>query len=365
MSAVVTCALLFNLSAPVDLPAGSEPGAFGFQQIETSKNVSQLLRSNADHIWSYNRDSSVLKDLIRYVEPSGTISGDPHLGNMSVIPVQSKRGRGALRFVNVDFDDGGKGPFALEFARFVLVAKGSSKEIRAKDLFKAYFAGLRGEQMAKPESIARAEAISMEQYETMRQAYVAKKVFNGKFKYKAGEVERWDGRPNVDDIKDLFKGSTILDIAKRPLDRGGSLDAGERLWVLTQDRAGAQHITELKPYVDTSLSEYTRQADPKERVNDLHDTYWPGLNGKAYDLVEAYGKTYWIREKKVEVLSYKDHAEENEARIYIAYLIGQTQGQQAEGPRLLKLIEKDPERFKEAVKTYVKTYLGLANSAME
>ena len=136
MSTVLACALVFNLSVPL-VPQGSIPDAFGFKQVELSKNVSQLLRSNADHIWSYNRDPRVLGDLVNYTDPYGTISGDPHLGNMSVIPVQTKSGQNVMRFLNVDFDDGGKGPFALEYARFVLVAKASSKDIRAKDLFNA------------------------------------------------------------------------------------------------------------------------------------------------------------------------------------------------------------------------------------
>jgi hypothetical protein len=364
MSTLLTCALVFNLSTPI-IPQGSVPDAFGFKQVELSKNVSQLLRSNADHIWSYNRDPRVLGDLVNYTDPSGTISGDPHLGNMTVIPVQTKRGQSTMKFLNVDFDDGGRGPFALEFARFVLVAKASSKDIRTKDLFKAYLKGLRGEEINMPRSIAKAVSMDMQAYETQRAAYVAKKMKDGHFKYKAGEIEKWEGRPNKSDVKKLFKGSQVIEVAKRPLERGGSLDAGERLWVLTLDKDGSYHITELKPYVETALQEYTRQADADTRVENLHEVYWPELDPSAYDLVEVARNRYWVREKKVEVLSYKNRAEEDEARFYIANIIGLTQGSQAEGPKLLRMIEKDPERFKEAVKKYVKDYLGLANSSMD
>ena len=364
MSTVLACALVFNLSVPL-VPQGSIPDAFGFKQVELSKNVSQLLRSNADHIWSYNRDPRVLGDLVNYTDPYGTISGDPHLGNMSVIPVQTKSGQNVMRFLNVDFDDGGKGPFALEYARFVLVAKASSKDIRAKDLFNAYFQGLQGKEMAMPKSIAKAMSMDMQTYEAQRAAYVAKKMVDGHFKYKAGEIEKWDGYPGLNEVKSLFPGVRVIEVAKRPLERGGSLDAGERLWVLTQSKDGSYHITELKPYVDTALHEYSRQADAYERVEDLHEIYWPGINPSAYDLVEAGGNKYWIREKKVEVLSYKNRAEEDEARIYIANIIGLTQAHQPEGPKLLKMIGKDPERFKDAIKKYVKDYLGLANASMD
>ncbi len=166
-------------------------------------------------------------------------------------------------------------------------------------------------------------------------------------------------------MKSLFPGATVIDVAKRPLERGGSLVAGERLWVLIQNQDGTYHIKELKPYVDAALTKYLSQADPYERVEDLRRIYWPGINPSIYGLVEVSGKKYWIREKKVEVLSYKNRAEEDEARIYMANIIGLTQAQQQDGPKLLEGISKDPERFKDAVKKYVKDYLGLAGLSME
>lgn len=168
MTSVIACALVFSLNTtPAATAALAKPEPLQFKQVENSKNLSQLLRSNADHCWTYNRDTRVLKDLANYLDAEGTISGDPHLGNMTVIPVQNAKGKTEMKFLNVDFDDGGHGPFVLEFARFVTVARASSKDIKFRDMLNAYFAGLRGKEMATPKRIAKAEQVSIEDYENM------------------------------------------------------------------------------------------------------------------------------------------------------------------------------------------------------
>lgn len=363
MSTIMACALAFNLSVPA-MMTPAKTFEIGFKQTEAAKNVSQLMRSNAPHFWAFNRNPQVLKDLAYYVDAEGTISGDPHLGNMSVIPVKSQNGVKSLRFLNIDFDDGGKGPFALELARFVAVAKASSENIKVKDIVAAYTQGLRGQQMTKPATIDRAEKMKMQDYETLRAAYVNKKMIDGHFKYKAGEIEKWDGRPNISDVAPLFADVKVIEVAKRPMERGGSADAGVRLWVLTLDAAGTYRIVELKPYSDTALSAYSHQADPQTRVRDLQETYWQGIDPSSYTLAEVQGNLYWVREKKVEILEYKDLVDEDSGRLYIANYIGLTQGRQAAAPGLLKKIESNPERFKEAIKTFAKEYMGVASSAM-
>lgn len=362
MKSIIACTLVFGLST---LALGLSPAlALPFKQIEQSKNVSQLLRSNADHFWDYSKDSRKLKDLANYLDAEGTISGDLHLGNMTVIPVQSQNSEEQLRFLNVDFDDGGHGPFALEFARFVTVARASSDEIKIKLLMNAYRVGLSGDELQMPESIQRAEAMTMAQYESLRAAYVAKKIAQKKFKYSEGEIEKWNGSPNLDDMEALFKNVEVLDVAKRPQERGGSLSEIPRLWVLLKDKAGENHILELKPYMETSLAMYTPQDQPEARVKTLHSVYWPGLDSRAYNLVTIKGVRYWLREKKVEIVKYQTSAEEDAVRVYIANLIGLTQRQQPEGAKLMKKIEENPDRFLEAVRLFSQEYIDLANEAL-
>jgi hypothetical protein len=364
MNAVVACSLVMSLSSSGSQTSGREPSPLAFQQADLSKNMSQLLSSNANHFWLYNRDPRVLKDLANYVAAEGVISGDPHLGNVTVIPVKTNQGKEQLRFLNVDFDDGGRGPFALEFARSVTMAKAASKDIKIKDLFESYLEGLNGRVMAMPKRIAQAENLGLQGYEALRTKYVAKKMIDGRFKYKEGEIEKWEGHPNRSEVAPFFQGSTVIEVAKRPMERGGSLE-GLRLWVLLQDGAGVQRIIELKQYQETALSEYSPQADARERIESLHELYWQGLDPRAYDIAEIQGTRFWIREKKVEILTYKNKAEEDEGRIYLASLMGMTQAKQAAAAKYAAKISKDPERFKEAVKEYVHAYLEVAKDSFE
>lgn len=332
-------------------------------QIDQSKNVSQLLRSNAGHYWATVRDNSKLKDLANYIQEQGVINGDPHLGNFSVIPVFSKKGKQELKFLNIDFDDGGVGPFALEFARYVAVAKASSKNIKIKDIVTAYVNGLRGQKVESPATIEEAEEVTMEAYEAQRVKYVQKRVVGDKFKMIPGEIEQWNGRPNRDDIAAVI-GNSVLDVAQRPMERGGSKDS-LRLWVLVKDKAGKVRIIELKQYQETALAKYQEQPEMGERIANLFNIYWVKTDPRSYALVGILDVAYWMREKKVNVLEYADKAQEDEARLYLANLIGRFQGRQEQGAAYLAKIEKDPNRFKEAVKTFIKDYLGVAAGAME
>jgi hypothetical protein len=362
INAVIACSLVFSLGGVGADAAQVLP--LQFKQTNVAKNISQLLRSNADHFWAYSRDPRMLKDLVNYTAAEGVISGDSHLGNTTVIPVKTKSGKEELRFLNVDFDDGGRGPFALEFARFATVAKASSKDIKIKQMLAAYLNGLDGREMEMPTSIAKTERVDIQSYEVTRAAYVANKMSGGHFKYEAGEIEKWEGHPNSRDVAPFFKGAQVLEVAKRPMERGGSVE-GIRLWVLIQDNAGAYRIVELKQYLDTALSAYSRQPEPRERIKSLHETYWEGLDPSTYDLVDIQGVTFWVREKKVEILTYKNKVEEDEGRVYLANLIGLTQGKQAAGPKYSAAIARDTERFKEAIKEYVQGYLEIAKDSME
>lgn len=362
VKAVLTCAMMFSL------PGAKTPSrsldALPFQQVAESKNLSQLVRSNAPVFWDYSREVSNLKGLEKYIQEEGLISGDAHVGNYSVIPVKTADGRLVLRFLNIDFDDAGRGSFALEFANFVAMAKADSRELKVQKMLEAYVAGLRGESLAKPKSIAKSEQMPLGEFEVLRAKYVDKKRDGQKFKLKAGEIEAWSGRPNLTDIAPLFTDSKVLDVARRPLDRGGSLES-LRLWVLTQEKDSSYRIFELKEYQESALSFYTPQAGMLERTQALKEMYWPGIDGQAYTLVSVQGRNFWLREKKVEILTYKDVAAENEARLYVVNLMGQLQGSQAMGRQYLEKIEKDPVQFKEAVKTFVNEYLHLANTNLQ
>ncbi len=88
-----------------------------FAQADVSKDLSQLIRSNTPQYWRYMKRRADLSTLKRYLPFEGVIAGDPHLGNFSILPLKSVGGPRQMRFVDVDFDDAGCGPFVLDFVR--------------------------------------------------------------------------------------------------------------------------------------------------------------------------------------------------------------------------------------------------------
>jgi hypothetical protein len=356
---------LFALLLSLTFTAGSAGAAAPqFEQVEESNNLSQLLRSNAPYFWQYAAKKSNLGSLAGFLQGEGVISGDPHIGNFSVVPARALNGTTSLQYLNIDFDDGGTGPFALEFAAFVAIAKASSKDITVKDLTASYIAGLQGRRVPVPAAITRALAVPLADYEKSRQAYVAKKIQGNVFKYKAGDLEAWTGSPGKSEVEALFPGVQVLDVARRPVERGGSMD-GLRLWVLAADAGHGLHIFELKQYVDTGLKFYETQASPQNRIQSLYRLYWPGLDPKAYGLVSLQGTFFWLREKKVELMDYAQKTEEDEVRIYVANQIGFFQRGQPQASGYVAKVLGRSDDFRDAVKDFVKTYLDVAKDTLK
>src|SRR5690348_7702239 len=86
-----------------------------FEQLDDSKSVSQLIRSNATHYWAHMKDKIDLHRLQPYIAFAGMVAGDPHPGNFAAIPLRTVGGQRHMRFVNVDFDDAGNAPLVLDF----------------------------------------------------------------------------------------------------------------------------------------------------------------------------------------------------------------------------------------------------------
>ena len=91
-----------------------------FNQVDNSSSLSQLVRSNAPAFWSHMKNGADLAPMKRFLRFEGTIAGDPHLGNFAPVPLTTIDGRRAMKFVNVDFDDAGQGPFALDYIRYLI-----------------------------------------------------------------------------------------------------------------------------------------------------------------------------------------------------------------------------------------------------
>jgi len=81
----------------------------GFEQIDDAKNLSQLVRSNAPQYWRHMAERADLSCLRHYLAFEGIVAGDPHTGNFGILPLRTDHGARQMKYVNIDFDDAGRG----------------------------------------------------------------------------------------------------------------------------------------------------------------------------------------------------------------------------------------------------------------
>ena len=124
-----------------------------FEQVGDSKNLSQLIRSNTLHYWTVMKHQVDLRGLKAYLGYEGMLAGDPHAGNFAALPLRARDGSRKMRYVDVDFDDCGRGPFVLDFIRFVIASKANHKEVKRRDLEKGYHQGLAGRELDPPKAV--------------------------------------------------------------------------------------------------------------------------------------------------------------------------------------------------------------------
>jgi uncharacterized protein (DUF2252 family) len=125
----------------------------GFEQVDDSKNVSQLVRSNAVQYWRYVKRAH-LNGLIRYLPFEGVVAGDPHMGNFGILPLRNVCGERQMKYVNIDFDDAGRAPFVLDFIHLLVASKAVGADIKFRNLLDAYLRGLAGTQMEPPKKLS-------------------------------------------------------------------------------------------------------------------------------------------------------------------------------------------------------------------
>ena len=143
-----------------------------FQQVADSKNLSQLIRSNTVHYWTAMKHQIDLAGLKPYLGHAGMLAGDPHAGNFAALPLRTPDGPRKMRYVNVDFDDCGRGPFVLDFIRFVIASKANHKEVKRRELEKAYHKGLAGKEMDPPKKVRDLLAMPVADYDAMAAEYL-------------------------------------------------------------------------------------------------------------------------------------------------------------------------------------------------
>lgn len=336
------------------------------RQANESKNISQFIRSNAPHYWSYMKNKVNAADLKSFTKYEGFVAGDPHMGNFAPIPLRSKDGTRRMRFVNIDFDDAGVGPFAVDFARYVITVEATFSKVKKKDLEEAYIKGLRGQKVLAPKEVQKFLDMPLKEYDKLSAAYVRKHSNAKGFILEEGKVEADNRQIPRSAIANLFPNMKLIDIAIRPRERGGS--EGVRVWTLVEEANGERHIIELKPLETSGLSEYKEQPPLTEWLKDVYETFWPGLQTSDYDIVEIKGVgQFWKRPKKYSLIDdLKDKFETaNELAIYDANLLGLAHSQQQQSAAYLNAIEYDPKGFHKAIENMVDDYLSFAKKSYE
>jgi hypothetical protein len=349
---------------------GNSTAGDQFDQIELSKNLSQLIRSNTPHYWTYMRHRADLSRLKPYLSFKGTIAGDPHMGNFAVIPVKPIGGSRQMKFVNVDFDDAGRGPFVLDLVRYLVAVKSITGQVRKRPLEKSYFAGLAGKQSEPPQELRSLLTMRVSDYDDMVTKYANKKSSKHGFVLKTGEVEAYNAKIDRSAIECLFTSEKVIDLAIRPAERGGSL--GElRIWVLAEDRNSRRRIVELKQHAKPATANYEMQPPVYEWLSEVRQSFWPGLDGSTYDLIDLAGAgLFWFREKRVSLIDVpysskksRDLAFLEALAIYDSNVLGLAHGRQAQAAPYRALVESDTEAFHDATEAVVKAYLEAARDS--
>ncbi len=342
-----------------------------FEQVEASNNVSQLVRSNSKQYWGFMKEAD-LSTLAPYLKFTGVVAGDPHLGNFSVLPVKNEGGSTNMRFINIDFDDAGRGPYVLDFIKYVIAAEAANEAVKKGALIEAYLLGLKGKEIEPPKAVRKLLEMKVSEYYDEVEDYVDKRSKNDEFKMIEGEIAPYKGKISRSAIESAFPDMKVLDIATRPMDRGGSAN-NIRIWVLARTKKGEKRIMELKSHSESAMSSYQEQPDVRTWLQEVRAAFWPGIDPSSYDLVDVKGGgLFWIREKKKTLLSvdYKSTDEKDvkltkELSVYVANTLGLAHGRQAGSEKYTDVIEQNPEMFKSAIEPFVKEYLASARRALE
>ncbi len=337
-----------------------------FDQVEVSKNLSQLIRSNTPHYWTYMKHRADLSSLKQYLPFEGIVGGDPHMGNFTVLPLKQVGGSRQMRYVDIDFDDAGRGPFVLDIIRYLIASKSIGGQIKKRPLEISYLAGIAGKELDPPKEVRSLLAMPVSDYDDMVTRYVEKNSSKQGFVFRKGKIERYNAKIARSTIERLFTAAKVIDLAIRPEERGGSVDQ-LRIWVLVEHQK-SRRIVELKQYSKPAIANYQAQPPVHEWLNEIRRTFWPGLDGSAYDLIDLPGAgLFWIREKHVSLIDLPYSSKKNsdiafldDIASYDANVLGLAHGRQAEATHYRAVVEKDADAFHNATEPVAKAYLELA-----
>lgn len=367
------------------------------EQVEKSKNLSQLARSNAYHFWRWAKimvnnlpsfgknKTELIKGMTSF---EGIVMGDAHLGNIHKVFDYVK---GKLKWKNIDLDDAGRGSYFFDFLHLVLTVKVvGANNIKTEDMIKAYHAGLNGNDMKVPDSIKEFTGLSLKKFEKKRKEYVEKKTTeDGKFKLSSELIEfdaaliKAKGREEVESIlKEHLGGSIkVLDLALVVQERGGGsvrnvqtplgeeVVSNKRIWALLEIE-GQRHIYEIKEKGESGLNGYQKQESIVENFNHSRDFF--GYSEKELFLVQIGETIYYVREKKITLFDVPYDQKNNKEVQFLhdlgfwgAYQLGLLHRGNANGVEYAEFIKENKKAFSDLIKDFRKEYQDILENALE
>ena len=349
-----------------------------FKQVEESdKKLSKLIRSNSLQYWSSMRLPFYQENFKEFLNFKGIITGDPHFGNFSILPLKNKQGQDSLEFAYIDFDDSGSAPFVFDLLRLVITTKAIEWDLRTEDKFarvkrilQAYINGLNGIALPAPSRIDVEIKKGLLNYNEKLAEFIKNKLDGkklNKIKLVDGEIVSVNSAKSIfyKQILTLFPESKVLDIVRVLKERGGSAEA-MRFLVLTQDKQKTKHLFELKERLETGLTGYEPQKNVVEWANELYPVFWPGKLKTTYDLVKLENHYFWKREKRkslvdtpYEPVNESDLKFLEELSQYVSNHLGLIHGRQKSSVKLKLLLQNQAKQdlLQQALKESYKVYL--------
>lgn len=296
-----------------------------------SDDREEIIRSNPTHFWSWARQQNWLqiKELLKY---QGQIVGDPHIGNFADV----HNSRGVSEFSVVDIDDGGVGPFILDFIKFASYVKFVYPEVNQYALYSNYKRGLEGESYRAIAELENALSMTYADLFKKSQKKVDKKTSKNKFKKDEMELSDLDKLP-IDDQKiagDLSEYllkqdgvEQILDVGFRVPTKGGSKGRKRYLYLIRFNNHS--EIVEFKELGNPATAFYQNQKENRERIRNLSE-YYLRVPEAGFTALRFREKDFWFRKKYLQdfdddAIDELDFAAKARHLFYIANYMGRMQ----------------------------------------
>jgi hypothetical protein len=156
----------------------------------------------------------------------------------------------------------------------------------------------------------------------------------------------------------------VYDIGMRTVESAGGSKT-LRIWALVDTPEGRRTIIEFKQYSKTALSDFRKQLDTDEWLNEVREIFWPNVEPSSYDLVNVgNGGLFWIREKKIPLVDipYSSTKQKNvqlvkDLAVFNANQLGLAHGRQSSALLYRQFIEQNRDAFHFALKSLTKDFI--------